>query len=156
MMKNTAQAKQADQPDASLMDDVAEQCLLTRTRTISRVITSIYDNELRPYGLTSSQFSLLVRIVRMKGASRAELARASHQERSTSTRNLQVVLNEGWAEEVMPEKGRSRPIKISAAGTELLNAAGPAWRAAQVKANRLLGEQGVAALVGLAAGLPPE
>lgn len=153
MLKKTAHPVQTD---PSLVDDAAEQCLLTRVRTISRVVTSIYDNALRPHGLTSSQFSLLVRIVRTKGASRAALARASHQDRSTSTRNLQVVLNEGWAEEVVPDKGRSRPIVISAAGQALLNAAGPSWRAAQAQAARMLGEQGVAALVGLAASLPPE
>jgi DNA-binding MarR family transcriptional regulator len=152
-MKNTATTTQAD---ASLMEDVVSQCLLTRTRTISRVITSIYDSELRPHGLTSSQFSLLVRIARMKGASRADLARASHQERSTSTRNLQVVLNEGWAEEVTPDSGRSRPILISPAGRALLHAAGPAWRAAQAKARRLLGEEGAASLVSVADSLPPE
>lgn len=70
------------------LDEVAEQCLLTRTRSISRVVTNVYDQALRPYKVNSSQFSMLVRIARMNGASRAELARAGHLERSTSTRNL--------------------------------------------------------------------
>ncbi|MNU01973.1 hypothetical protein D3C72_2455380 [compost metagenome] len=56
----------------------------------------------------------------------------------------------------MPDKGRSRPIMISAAGRALLNAAAPAWRDAQAKTARMLGEEGVAALIGLAASLPPE
>ena len=149
-------ARQKSEAIASLVTEVVEHCLMTRTRRISRVVTSLFDQALRPYGLSSSQFSLLVLIARMNGASRAEIGRANHQERSTSTRNLQLVLDQGWAEEIMPEKGRSRPIMISKAGRELLAQAMPAWRAAQVKAKQLLGVDGASAIVQLSAGLPVE
>jgi DNA-binding MarR family transcriptional regulator len=139
-----------------LVTEVIKDCLMTRTRRISRVITSLFDQELRPFGLSSSQFSLLVLIARMDGASRAEIGRANHQERSTSTRNLQLVLDQGWAEEIVPEKGRSRPIVISKGGRDLLAQAMPAWRAAQVKAKQLLGVDGASAIVELSAGLQAE
>ena len=151
-----AKAPQKSEAIASLVTEVVEHCLMTRTRRISRVVTSLFDQALRPYGLSSSQFSLLVLIARMNGASRAEIGRANHQERSTSTRNLQLVLDQGWAEEIRPEKGRSRPIMISKAGRELLAQAMPAWRAAQVKAKQLLGVDGASAIVQLSAGLPVE
>lgn len=140
----------------SLVNEVTRHCLMTRTRRISRVITNIYDQELRPYGLSSSQFSLLVLIAGMDGASRAEIGRANHQDRSTSTRNLQLVLDEGWAEEIIPEKGRSRPIVISKAGRDLLAEAAPAWRAAQAKARQLLGVDGASDIVRLSGNLPVE
>ena len=149
-------ARQKSEAIASLVTEVVEHCLMTRTRRISRVVTSLFDQALRPHGLSSSQFSLLVLIARMNGASRAEIGRANHQERSTSTRNLQLVLDQGWAEEIMPKKGRSRPIMISKAGRELLAQAMPAWRAAQVKAKQLLGADGASAIVQLSAGLPVE
>jgi DNA-binding MarR family transcriptional regulator len=139
---------------ANLVTEVTQHCLMTRTRRISRVVTNIFDQELREHGLSPSQFSLLVLIVKMNGASRAEIGRANHQERSTSTRNLQLVLDQGWAEEVMPEKGRSRPILISKAGRDILAKAAPAWRAAQVKARQLLGADGVSAIAQLSAALP--
>lgn len=151
-----AEARHKSETIASLVTEVVENCLMTRTRRISRVVTSLFDHALRPHGLSSSQFSLLVLIARMNGASRAEIGRANHQERSTSTRNLQLVLDQGWAEEITPEKGRSRPIKISKAGRELLAQAAPAWRAAQVKAKQLLGVGGASAIVKVAAGLPVE
>ncbi|RUL78874.1 MarR family winged helix-turn-helix transcriptional regulator [Dyella choica] len=141
---------------SSIVSEVTAHCLMTRTRRISRVVTSLFDQELRPYGLSSSQFSLLVLIARMDGASRAEIGRANHQERSTSTRNLQLVIDQGWAEELVPEKGRSRPIVISKAGRTLLAQAIPAWRAAQVKAKQLLGADGASAIVRLSSGLPIE
>jgi DNA-binding MarR family transcriptional regulator len=153
MMTNTPQTVN---PEAELIDEITRKCLLTRTRSISRVITSIYDQEMRPFGVNASQFSMLVLIARMGNASRAQLGRANHLERSTSTRNLQLMLSDGWAEELMPEKGRSRPIVLSQAGRELLKSAMPAWRAAQVKATRMLGEDGAASLLNLAASLPPE
>ncbi|HEY5802616.1 MAG TPA: MarR family winged helix-turn-helix transcriptional regulator [Lysobacter sp.] len=139
-----------------MVDEVTQSCLLTRTRRISRVVTSIFDQELRPFGVNASQFSLLVLIAGKDGASRAELGRANHQERSTSTRNLQLVLDQGWAEEIIPAKGRSRPIVLSQAGRELLAAAMPAWRSAQAQTRQLLGDNGAGAIVDLAAGLPVE
>ena len=152
----STKARHKSEAIASLVTEVVEHCLMTRTRRISRVVTSLFDQALRPHGLSSSQFSLLVLIARMNGASRAEIGRANHQERSTSTRNLQLVLDQGWAEEIRPEKGRSRPIMISKAGRELLAQAMPAWRAAQVKAKQLLGVDGASAIVQLSAGLPVE
>jgi DNA-binding MarR family transcriptional regulator len=142
--------------DGALVGEITRECLLTRTRRISRVITSIYDQALRPYGLNAPQFSLLVLIAKLGGASRAEIGRTNHQERSTLTRNLALLLAEGWVEETVSEAGgRSRPIVISKGGGELLASAGPAWRSAQAKAKRLLGSEGVAAIVGIADGLSP-
>jgi DNA-binding MarR family transcriptional regulator len=152
---NTKTTKKAESV-TSMVNEVIRDCLMTRSRRISRVVTSIFDQELRPFGVSSSQFSLLVLIAAMDGASRAEIGRANHQERSTSTRNLQLVLDQGWAEELVPEKGRSRPIMISKAGQELLAEAMPAWRNAQVKAQQLLGDNGATAIVQLSARLPVE
>jgi DNA-binding MarR family transcriptional regulator len=92
----------------------------------------------------------------MNGASRAELGRANHLERSTSTRNLQLMLDQGWIEEVAPTSGRSRPILLSEAGRKLLTTAMPAWRSAQQEAKRMLGEVGASALLSIADALPSE
>jgi DNA-binding MarR family transcriptional regulator len=144
-------------PDVGTVEEVTQGCLLTRTRRISRVVTGIYDQELRSYGINAPQFSLLVLIARLGGASRAEIARANHQERSTSTRNLQLILSEGWAEEApRGKRGRSRPVVISQAGKDLLDTSMPAWRVAQAKARRLLGGAGASAIAEAADNLPTE
>jgi DNA-binding MarR family transcriptional regulator len=141
--------------DAGMVGEVTRYCLLTRTRRISRVITNLYDEALRPFGVNSPQFSLLVLIAKLDGASRAEIGRANFQERSTLTRNLALLLAEGWVEERASEKGgRSRPIVISEGGRQLLASAMPAWRSAQVKAKHLLGEDGASAIVGRADSIP--
>ncbi|NLS07703.1 MarR family transcriptional regulator [Rhizobium sp. P32RR-XVIII] len=134
--------------------EVNRYCVLTRTRRISRIITSIYDEQLRPYGVNAPQFSLLVLVARLGGATRAEIGRANYQDRSTLSRNLGLLLSEGWIEEIpSAEGGRSRPIVISRSGSELLVSAASGWRSAQLKAEELLGKNGVSAIVHLADGI---
>ena len=58
-----------------LTNEITRNCLLTRTRRISRVITGIYDEEYRPFGINAPQCSLLVMISRLGSASRAEIGR---------------------------------------------------------------------------------
>jgi DNA-binding MarR family transcriptional regulator len=151
-----ATVARATDPFARVVDEVMRDCLMTRSRRLSRVVTHLFDQELRPFGMSASQFSLLVLIATLDGASRAEIGRANCLERSTSTRNLQLMLDEGWIEEVLPARGRSRPIVVSSTGRSLLAQAMPAWRNAQQHAVRLLGEEGAIALAHLCAGLPVE
>lgn len=148
--------EQNESASASLVGEIAQGCLLTRTRRISRMITGIYDEALRPFGVNAPQFSLLVLIAKLNEASRAEIGRANHQDRSTLTRNLALLLGEGWIEEVIPQAGRSRPILMTKAGRELLASAAGAWRAAQARARQLLGDDGVAAIIGVADRIPTD
>jgi DNA-binding MarR family transcriptional regulator len=124
--------------------DIGSSCLLLRTRLVSRVIASIYDKELHFFGLGSAQFTLLVAIHQMQPATRADIGRFLHQDRSTLTRNMRAILSEGWAEEIHEgADGRSRPVALSSSGMILLRKAVPAWQAAQAQASTLLGSDSV-------------
>jgi DNA-binding MarR family transcriptional regulator len=128
--------------------------MLMRARLISRVITAIYDEELRSLGIISPQFALLVIISEIEPATRAEIGRYHHQDRSTLTRNLRIILSEGWAEEVQDERrGRGRPIVLTTAGKDLICKGAPAWRVAQGRTKALLGEDGVIAITDIANGI---
>jgi DNA-binding MarR family transcriptional regulator len=137
---------------SDVTDEATQTCLLSRTRRVARVVTGIYDEELRPHGLNAPQFSLLVLISRLDGATRSEIGRANNQERSTLSRNLQILLDSGWVTETAAE-GRRKPIVVSPAGYELLDRAAPAWRAGQAKAKALLGRDGVASIMKVAEGI---
>ena len=131
--------------------EMSSTCVLMRARLISRVITAIYDEALRPLCVGSPQFALLVVIFEMEPVTRADIGRYHHQDRSTLTRNLKIILAEGWAEEVQDERGgRGRPIVLTKAGKNLLRNGAPAWRAAQAQAKALLGEDGVIAVTDVA------
>jgi DNA-binding MarR family transcriptional regulator len=134
-----------------VIPDISSTCLLMRTRLISRVITGIYDEKLRPFRISSAQFALLVVIYQVEPAKRAKIGRLQHQDRSTQTRNLKVLLSEGWVEERRyGADGRSRPIGLTSAGKDLLHKAEPSWRAAQVQAKGLLGMDGVIVVMDIA------
>jgi DNA-binding MarR family transcriptional regulator len=140
-----------------VINEISRNCLVTRTRRISRVLTGIYDGELRPFGLNSPQFTLLAVILRLGSASRAEIGRENHQDRSTLTRNLQVMFSEGWIKEAQQKAGgRGRQIVLTTIGKHLLYRAAPAWRAAQARAKVVLGAAGVTAVMDIAKDLPPQ
>jgi DNA-binding MarR family transcriptional regulator len=131
--------------------EMARTCLLMRTRLISRVIAGIYDEKLRPFGIGAAQFASLVAIYQIEPATRAEIGRYLHQHRSILTRNLKVILLEGWAAEIQGlADGRARPIVLTKAGRDLLRKAEPPWQAAQAQAKALLGKDSVAAVMDIA------
>lgn len=136
-------------------NEIIRNCLLTRTRQISRVLTALYDQEMRPYGVNSPQFSMLALILEFGPISRSDLGRRNHQERSTLTRNLQSLIEQGLvSEEVPADGGRRRPLSLTAKGRGLLHAAAAAWSAAQAKAKALVGEAGAQSIMGIAGDLP--
>jgi DNA-binding MarR family transcriptional regulator len=142
------------EPAHDLVAEVASECVMMRSRLISRVITGIYDQELRPFGINSPQFALLVVMLKMGPSSRAEIGRFHHQDRSTLTRNLKIMLAEGWIEEVSGiSGGRARPMAVTQAGRDLLAVLAPSWREAQKKARALLCDDGIASITKLANGI---
>ncbi|WP_397453143.1 MarR family winged helix-turn-helix transcriptional regulator [Pseudomonas sp. NA-150] len=132
----------------AVVNEMVHGCMISRTRLIARVLSSVYDDVLRPYEISSAQFALLVAIFNLKSASRAEIGRFTHQDRSTLTRNIKLLLEGGWIEEVDNEEGgRRRPVVLTQSGTQLLHDVHPAWRAAQEQARVMLGEVGVTAVM---------
>ena len=135
------------QTDDAILAEITQGCLLTRTRRLSRLVTNTYDQALRSFGVNAPQFSLLVLISKFGPASRAEIGRANYLDRSTLTRNLALLLAEGWVRETPTEGGRSRPIEISTKGRQLLASAAPAWRDAQAEVRNLIGEEAAAKIL---------
>ena len=144
----------SDSAGDAVIGEITRSCLLTRTRRLSRLVTNTYDQALRPFGVNAPQFSLLVLIAKFGPASRAEIGRVNYQDRSTLTRNLALLLAEGWVEELKTEGGRSRPIAISAKGRQLLSSAAPAWRQAQADVRNLIGDDAAANILRAVDAIP--
>ncbi|WP_413734010.1 MarR family winged helix-turn-helix transcriptional regulator [Sodalis sp. RH21] len=137
--------------DKEVISEMGDTCVLMRARLISRVITAIHDEELAALGIGSAQFALLVVIYQIEPVTRAEIGRYNHQDRSTLTRNMRLLLEQGWIEEIRnPGSARGRPVLLTQAGKDLLYSAEPGWRAAQARARTLLGKQGVSAVMATA------
>jgi DNA-binding MarR family transcriptional regulator len=137
--------------------EITRDCILTRTRRISRVLTAIYDQELRPFGINAPQFSLLVLIAELGPISRSDLGKRNHQGPSTLSRNLQLLISQGWVSEGRADEGgRRKPMSLTEQGRALMRDAASAWSSAQAKAKELLGESGASLIMEIANALPKD
>jgi len=136
------------------VDEMACGCLMGRVRTLSRVLTGLYDEELRPFGIKGSQLNLLVVIARQGPVRRIDIGNLIQLEPSTLTRNLQVMLKNPWVEEMdHGQDARGLPLAATPGGKALLDRVAPAWHRAQHKAHRLLGGNGAALVLEVAGSL---
>ena len=126
--------------------EVLRDCVATRLRLANRVITKVYDDALRPLGLTVTQLSMLV-VAEDRGLIRqSQVGAELRLDDSTLSRNLERMRANGWLEEVSADDARVHSYRLTEAGRTLLDKAIPAWRSAQGEAQRLLGDAGVQTL----------
>ena len=130
--------------DSTIADQIAAECVMTRWRMTNRILAAIYDEQLRPFGVKSSQLGLLVAVTKAGPVRRIDLGRYLSLDPSTLTRNLQVMLKHGWIKEVPDDVDqRGALLQATARGRKLLERIAPAWQRAQVKAKDMLGDTGV-------------
>jgi DNA-binding MarR family transcriptional regulator len=135
-----------------ILEQIACECLLSRARVLNRVLTGIYDNELRSYGLKATQLNLLVVVARIGPVRRIDIGKRLHLDPSTLTRNLKIMLTNGWIEELIDgEDGRGLPVQVTVKGRDLLDQIVPSWRKAQERARKLIGDEGETLLKNLGA-----
>ena len=138
----------------AIIEDMGCECLFSRTRILNRVLTGIYDEELRSFGLKATQLNLLVAVARGGAIRRIDLGKRLHLDPSTLTRNLKIILSNGWIEEVLDgEDGRGAPLQVTAKGRELLHHVVPSWRKAQDRTHKLIGDPGAKLLRTVAANM---
>jgi DNA-binding MarR family transcriptional regulator len=103
------------------------------------VLTSVYDQELRPAGLQATQFALLATIEGHARASQDQLAVWLATEQSTLSRNLRVLARKHWVEKRAEAGSRVARYEATAAGRATLERARPGWSRAQARVKRALG-----------------
>jgi DNA-binding MarR family transcriptional regulator len=110
----------------------------------------VYDQVMAPTGLRITQYSMLAAVHRLGGEAGlpvSELADLMDMDRTTLTRNLKPVVDQGFASVVADaQDARVRRACITAEGRAALAAARPHWQRAQKEVNQTLGEANVAAL----------
>jgi DNA-binding MarR family transcriptional regulator len=124
---------------------IVEECVAVRLRLLTRAVTKIYNQALRPHGLTVSQMNILVAVTYLGQAKQQDICKALHLEKSTLSRDLARMRERGWVTESPGVDGRSSLLQVTALGGKLLQKAIPAWSQAQQQATALLGEREIAA-----------
>ena len=135
-----------DKTNPTLAQTLGQQCIAMRIRLISRAISRIYDEALRPHGLKASQLSILGVISLLGSAEPSEVCRILHLDASTLSRNVNRMRTKGWLDVSSAEDRRAHRLRLTPEGDRILAEVFPAWREAQDKAMSMLGEDNAAAI----------
>ncbi|MFZ5780616.1 MAG: MarR family winged helix-turn-helix transcriptional regulator [Pseudomonadota bacterium] len=116
---------------------VREHCLCLAAQSAARALARLFDDALRPVGLTSGQFSLLMSLNQPEAPSVGAVAGLLAMDRTTLTANLKPLKRSGLVKiSVDPTDRRSRRLGLTRAGRSVLKAAVPIWRRTQARAEK--------------------
>ena len=121
--------------------DRLSPCVCSTLRMVSRAVTQLYDDVLRPSGLRVTQFSILATIARLGEANLRQLESMLAIDQTTLTRSLNLLERDGVIERASHPDGRIKAMRLTARGRRALGVAGPLWARAQDKVLREFGTQ---------------
>jgi DNA-binding MarR family transcriptional regulator len=108
---------------------VRDACLCLHLQRAARAVARGFDDALRPVGLTSGQFSLLMSLNRPEPPRIGSVASLLAMDRTTLTANLKPLERRGLLRVIVDaEDRRSRRLLLTPAGRAALAAAVPAWQ----------------------------
>ena len=122
------------------LEDVQNNCLAMRAQKAVRTMTRAYDEAMRPIGVTSAQFTLLMYVKSGAGQSISFMAEMLSMERTTLTRNLRPLEKAGLVAISNEGYRRTRSISLTEAGEQKLKDGLPLWREVQERTVRKLGD----------------
>ena len=123
--------------------EVRDTCLCLRAQKAARSMARLFDAALRPFGLSSGQFTLLNAINQESPPGMAELAALLGADRTTLTAAVKPLTRRGLVAVVVDAADRrGRRLSLTHEGRTLLEQATPAWRACHRALDGCLGEGG--------------
>lgn len=126
---------------------VRDHCLCLAAQRAARSLARRFDEALKPAGITSGQFSLLMSLNRPESPTIGSVANLLAMDRTTLTANLKPLERRGMIELVADEKDRrSRRIRLMDAGAAALGAAMPIWIETHADIDAKVGSDQVAVL----------
>src|SRR5215467_8700739 len=117
--------------NARLLLTLLDTCMCHKARMAARVVTRAYDDALRAMGLRATQVSVLAAVGARGALSIKSLADSLEMERTTLTRNLRPLEEQGYVLIAPERRHRSRVLTLTAPGRAALLEALPLWEAAQ-------------------------
>lgn len=127
--------------DLAKCKEIGRTCACYQVRKAARAVTKLYEEVLRSIGLRATQFSLLMATRVMGPVTVVKLAQVTVMDRTTLTRNLQILEKRGLIEIKPGEDRREREVALTASGMEVLTKAVPLWEEAQERVKKALGEE---------------
>jgi len=106
---------------------------------VTRAVTQLYDDVLRPSGLRVTQFSVLAAIARSGEANLRQLEHVLAVDQTTLTRSISLLERGGVIERASDPDKRIRAMRLTPKGKRVLAAARPLWAQAQDRVLREFG-----------------
>ena len=122
---------------------VRDTCLCLHLQRAARALARRFDEALRPLGLTSGQYSMMMALNQPAPPSIGRVASILCVDRTTMTAALKPLERRGLVTvSVDHSDRRSRRLKLTAAGRALLARAVPVWRRTHAEIDRLVPDAG--------------
>ena len=116
-------------------------CACQNLRRLTRVVTRLYDQELRKTGLEITQFGLLTALAALGEANQKRLSAGFAMDSTTLTRNLGLLLKLGLIQVKPGKDRRERLFSLTRQGKSELAEAQPHWESAERKFRQQLGDR---------------
>ncbi len=123
------------------------ECTCFNLRKAARVVTQFYDDSMRPTGLRGTQFALLVYTYAMGPIALSKLAGAMATDRTTLTRNLELLEKKGLVRVEDGDDRRTRIVSITDDGRKKLARAFPYWTKTQDEMKKMMGPDDWSAMI---------
>jgi DNA-binding MarR family transcriptional regulator len=123
---------------------VRDTCLCLHVQRAARAVARRFDEALRPVDLTNGQFSLLMSLNRPEPAPMRQVASLLAMDRTTLTANLKPLERRGLLKiETDPDDRRSKYLRLTRAGRDLMVKAMPIWIETHAVLDRLVTATGL-------------
>ena len=107
------------------------ECAYNNLKVMTRVVSSIYDEELRPVGLRASQLALLWAIVACEPVEMGKLGDVTETDQTTLSRTVEKLRQAGLVGVETGTDRRVRLLRLTEEGRRRFARAMPCWEAAQ-------------------------
>lgn len=114
-------------------------CTCTNLRRAARIVSQLYDRELRQAGLRVTQFALLQALVRAKDISQGKLGEVLGLDSTTLTRTLALLRKKGWIQANPGQDRRQIKLALTAQGMRAFERAKPYWQSTERRLRKALG-----------------
>ena len=122
---------------------VRDTCLCLHLQSAARALARRFDDALRPLGLTSGQYSMMMALNQPAPPTIGVVASILCVDRTTLTAALKPLKRRGLVTVTVDNSDRrSRRLKLTAAGRGLLARAVPVWRRTHAEIDRLVPDDG--------------
>ncbi len=129
---------------SDLARKMAVECPALRVRQASRVLARLYDDELAPFGLHSSQLPVLAAAALFgdSGTPMSKLAQAVLMDRTTLTRSIRPLERAGLLRVARsPEDARTKIVVITRSGGRMIESIFPVWERVLKQIKKSLGAE---------------